>query len=81
MVKHFGLIISNLWFHREAFSGFEAELVADFNEKKIQSIVNDYGINLSQVLAVVDNAKQILKVYFSFVITQFTYTYSVNFIL
>nr|AAM64486.1 unknown [Arabidopsis thaliana] len=47
---------------REAFSGFEAELVADFNEKKIQSIVNDYGINLSQVLAVVDNAKQILKV-------------------
>ncbi|CAE6220151.1 unnamed protein product [Arabidopsis arenosa] len=47
---------------REAFSGFEAELVADFNEKKIQSIVNDYGINLSQVLAIVDNSKQILKV-------------------
>ncbi|WZY78099.1 hypothetical protein YC2023_024483 [Brassica napus] len=47
---------------REAFSGFEAELVAEFNEKKIQSIVNDYGIGLSQVLAVVDNSKQILKV-------------------
>ncbi|CAH2046450.1 unnamed protein product [Thlaspi arvense] len=47
---------------REAFSGFEAELVADFNEKKIQSIVNDYGIGLSQVLAIVDNSKQILKV-------------------
>ncbi|VVB07945.1 unnamed protein product [Arabis nemorensis] len=47
---------------REAFSGFEAELVADFNEKKIQSIVNDYGIDLSQVLAIVDNSKQILKV-------------------
>ncbi|KAJ0242536.1 DNA glycosylase superfamily protein [Hirschfeldia incana] len=48
---------------REAFSGFEAELVAEFNEKKIQSIVNDYGIGLSQVLAIVDNSKQILKVY------------------
>ncbi|KAF8080153.1 hypothetical protein N665_0972s0014 [Sinapis alba] len=47
---------------REAFSGFEAELVAEFNEKKIQSIVNDYGIGLSQVLAIVDNSKQILKV-------------------
>ncbi|CAN8246123.1 unnamed protein product [Cochlearia groenlandica] len=47
---------------REAFSDFEAELVADYNDKKIQSIVNDYGIDLSQVLAVVDNSKQILKV-------------------
>ncbi|XP_006280615.2 uncharacterized protein LOC17876103 [Capsella rubella] len=47
---------------REAFCNFEAELVADFNEKKIQSIVNDYGIDLSQVLAIVDNSKQILKV-------------------
>ncbi|ESQ39545.1 hypothetical protein EUTSA_v10000945mg [Eutrema salsugineum] len=47
---------------REAFSGFEAELVAEFNEKKIHSIVNDYGIGLSQVLAIVDNSKQILKV-------------------
>ncbi|KAG2282936.1 hypothetical protein Bca52824_054156 [Brassica carinata] len=47
---------------REAFSGFEPELVAEFNEKKIQSIVNDYGIGLSQVLAIVDNSKQILKV-------------------
>ncbi|XP_010494515.1 PREDICTED: uncharacterized protein LOC104771648 [Camelina sativa] len=47
---------------REAFSGFEAELVADFNEKKIQSIVNDYGIDISQVRAIVDNSKQILKV-------------------
>ncbi|CAA7014865.1 unnamed protein product [Microthlaspi erraticum] len=47
---------------REAFSDFEAELVADFNEKKIQSIVNDYGIDRSQVLAIVDNSKQILKV-------------------
>ncbi|KFK31617.1 hypothetical protein AALP_AA6G136400 [Arabis alpina] len=46
---------------REAFFGFEAELVADFNEKKIQSIVNNYGIGLSQVLAIVDNSKQILK--------------------
>ncbi|KAL1224010.1 hypothetical protein V5N11_004544 [Cardamine amara subsp. amara] len=46
---------------REAFSGFEAGLVADFSEKKIQSIVNDYGIVLSQVLAIVDNSKQILK--------------------
>ncbi|CAN8267545.1 unnamed protein product [Cochlearia groenlandica] len=47
---------------REAFSGFEAELVADFNEKKIQSIVNHYGIDLSQVLAIVDNSRQILKI-------------------
>ncbi|CAH8296247.1 unnamed protein product [Eruca vesicaria subsp. sativa] len=47
---------------REAFSDFEAELIADFNEKRIQSIVNDYSIGLSQVLAIVDNSKQILKV-------------------
>ncbi|XP_010537096.1 PREDICTED: uncharacterized protein LOC104811922 [Tarenaya hassleriana] len=47
---------------REAFSGFDAELVAEFNDKKIRSITTDYGIDLGQVLAAVDNSKQILKV-------------------
>ncbi|XP_031256067.1 uncharacterized protein LOC116114052 [Pistacia vera] len=47
---------------REAFSGFDAEVVAKFNEKKITSIRAEYGIDISQVRGVVDNSIRILAV-------------------
>ncbi|KAJ6393327.1 hypothetical protein OIU77_022737 [Salix suchowensis] len=47
---------------REAFSGFDAEVVARFTEKKIASISAEYGIDTSQVRAVVDNSNKILEV-------------------
>ncbi|XP_057510726.1 uncharacterized protein LOC130793092 [Actinidia eriantha] len=47
---------------RDAFSGFDAETVSKFNEKKISSICADYGIELSQIRGVVDNANLILEV-------------------
>ncbi|CAN4087107.1 unnamed protein product [Withania somnifera] len=47
---------------RDAFSGFEPEIVAKYNEKKINSTGTEYGIELSQVRGVVDNSKRILEI-------------------
>ncbi|GAB4840838.1 hypothetical protein Ancab_021598 [Ancistrocladus abbreviatus] len=47
---------------RDAFSGFDADMVAKFSERKIASISSDYGIELNQVRGAVENAKQILKI-------------------
>ncbi|KDP35084.1 hypothetical protein JCGZ_10993 [Jatropha curcas] len=47
---------------REAFSWFDAEIVAEFNEKKIISISTQYGIDNSQVRGIVDNSSRILQV-------------------
>lgn len=47
---------------REAFSGFDAEVVAKFNEKKITSVSADTGIDISLTRGAVDNAKRILEV-------------------
>ncbi|XP_059656482.1 uncharacterized protein LOC132303286 [Cornus florida] len=47
---------------REAFSGFDAETVSKFTEKKMTSTGADYGIELSQVRGVVDNAHRILEI-------------------
>ncbi|CAI9090711.1 OLC1v1025538C2 [Oldenlandia corymbosa var. corymbosa] len=47
---------------RDAFSGFDPEIVAKFNEKKMVSICTDYGIDMSQVRGAVDNANRILEV-------------------
>ncbi|KAJ7004446.1 uncharacterized protein [Populus alba] len=47
---------------REAFSGFDAEIVSKFTEKKITSISAEYGLDISQVRGVVDNSNRILEV-------------------
>ncbi|KAF2304618.1 hypothetical protein GH714_035692 [Hevea brasiliensis] len=47
---------------REAFSGFDAEVVAKFSEKKIISVSAEYGINISQVRGVLDNSDRILQI-------------------
>ncbi|XP_050225469.1 uncharacterized protein LOC126674958 [Mercurialis annua] len=47
---------------REAFSDFDAEIVAKFTEKKIISISGQYGMDISQVRGVVDNSNRILQV-------------------
>lgn len=47
---------------RDAFSGFDEEMVASFRERKITSISHDYDIELCQVRGAVDNANQILKI-------------------
>ncbi|XP_030467593.1 uncharacterized protein LOC115686435 [Syzygium oleosum] len=47
---------------REAFSGFDAEIVAQYSEKKITSLNSLYGLELSQIRGVVDNSKRILEV-------------------
>ncbi|KAF5733587.1 hypothetical protein HS088_TW16G00027 [Tripterygium wilfordii] len=47
---------------REAFSGFDAEVVAKFTEKKITSISADYSIDLSLIRGIVDNSKGVLQV-------------------
>lgn len=47
---------------REAFSGFDAEIVSKYSEKKITSISSDYGIEVSLVRGVVDNSKSIIKI-------------------
>lgn len=49
-------------FHRVAFSGFDAETVSKFSEKKISSISADYDIEISLIRGVVDNANRILEV-------------------
>ncbi|KAL3520275.1 hypothetical protein ACH5RR_018424 [Cinchona calisaya] len=47
---------------RDAFSGFDAEIIAKFTEKKITSTCTDYGIEPSQVRGAVDNANRILEI-------------------
>lgn len=47
---------------REAFSEFDPSMVAKFSEHKTVSIAANYGLDISQVRAVVDNAIRILEV-------------------
>ncbi|XP_043702612.1 uncharacterized protein LOC122652815 [Telopea speciosissima] len=47
---------------REAFAGFEAEIVANFSERQMTSISVDYCIDLTRVRGVVDNANRILEI-------------------
>lgn len=47
---------------RDAFSGFDAEVVSAYSEKKINSISAEYHIELSLVRGAVDNSKRILQV-------------------
>ncbi|RAL53488.1 hypothetical protein DM860_007160 [Cuscuta australis] len=47
---------------REAFSGFSAELVSKYTEKKMISISVDYGIELNLVRGTVDNSIKILEI-------------------
>ncbi|BFG28539.1 hypothetical protein CerSpe_148120 [Prunus speciosa] len=47
---------------REAFSGFDADVVAKFSERKITSVSSDAGIDISLVRGAVDNAKRILQI-------------------
>ncbi|MCL7042698.1 hypothetical protein MKW94_023064, partial [Papaver nudicaule] len=46
---------------RDAFSGFDPEVVANLNERKITSISTEYGIELSRVRGAVDNSNRILE--------------------
>ncbi|KAJ3674823.1 hypothetical protein LUZ60_005439 [Juncus effusus] len=47
---------------REAFAGFDAELVAKYKERKIGSLCEKFGLDLAFVRGVVDNARRILEV-------------------
>ncbi|KAL8159873.1 hypothetical protein V2J09_001410 [Rumex salicifolius] len=47
---------------RNAFSEFDAEVVANLTEKQITSISSDYGIDIARTRGVVDNANRILEV-------------------
>ncbi|KAL3616630.1 hypothetical protein CASFOL_039024 [Castilleja foliolosa] len=47
---------------RDAFSGFDVDIVSRFSEKKMNLIAVDYCINLSLVRGVVDNSKRILEI-------------------
>lgn len=51
---------------RDAFSGFDVEVVAKYSEKKMIAISSQYRIELSHVRGAVDNAKRILQVIHSF---------------
>lgn len=48
--------------NRSAFSEFDAEIVANLTEKQMISISSEYGIDISRVRRVVDNANRILEV-------------------
>lgn len=48
--------------YRAAFSEFDAETVANLTDKQMMSISSEYGIDISRVRGVVDNANQILEV-------------------
>lgn len=48
--------------YRAAFSEFDAEIVANLTDKQMMSISSEYGIDISKVRGVVDNANQILQV-------------------
>lgn len=47
---------------RNAFSGFDAETVANLTDKQIMSISSDYGVDISRVRGVVDNSSRILEI-------------------
>lgn len=47
---------------RDAFSGFDPEIVSKYNEKKITSTSVEYGIELSHVRGAVDNSNRILEI-------------------
>lgn len=47
---------------RDALSGFDAETVSKYSEKKITSISTEYNIELRLVRGVVDNSNRILQV-------------------
>ncbi|KAL4567838.1 hypothetical protein LXL04_023434 [Taraxacum kok-saghyz] len=47
---------------REAFSGFDPEIVSKYSEKKITSISSEHGIELGFVRCVVDNSKSIIEI-------------------
>ncbi|KAK4711577.1 hypothetical protein R3W88_006090 [Solanum pinnatisectum] len=47
---------------RDAFSGFDPEIVSKYNEKKITSTSVEYGIELSQIRGAVDNSTRILEI-------------------
>ncbi|XP_022718148.1 uncharacterized protein LOC111276659 [Durio zibethinus] len=47
---------------RDAFSGFDAETVANFTEKQMTTVSSEYGIDISRVRGVVDNSNRILEV-------------------
>jgi DNA-3-methyladenine glycosylase I len=47
---------------REAFAGFDAEIVAKYTARKIGSLIEKYGLDLTFVRGVVDNANRILEV-------------------
>nr|GLL27384.1 uncharacterized protein LOC109192650 [Ipomoea trifida]GMC82116.1 dual specificity protein kinase splA-like [Ipomoea batatas] len=46
---------------REAFSGFDAEIVSKYTEKKINSTSAEYGMELSLVRGAVDNSIRIME--------------------
>ncbi|XVF87931.1 hypothetical protein PTKIN_Ptkin19aG0008300 [Pterospermum kingtungense] len=47
---------------RDAFSGFDAETVANFTDKQMTTISSQYGIDIRRVRGVVDNSNCILEV-------------------
>ncbi|KAL1349230.1 hypothetical protein HN51_025744 [Arachis hypogaea] len=47
---------------RAAFSEFDAEILANLTDKQMMSISSEYGIDISKVRGVVDNANRILEV-------------------
>lgn len=49
-------------FYRTAFSGFHAATLANLTDKQMLSISLEYGIDISRVRGVVDNANRILEV-------------------
>ncbi|KAJ3696069.1 hypothetical protein LUZ60_001446 [Juncus effusus] len=47
---------------REAFAGFDAEIVAKFTEKQMTLISTEYNLDPAKVRGIVDNANRILEV-------------------
>ncbi|XVE53407.1 hypothetical protein DITRI_Ditri03aG0000500 [Diplodiscus trichospermus] len=47
---------------RDAFLGFDEEIVANFTDKQMTTISSHYGIDISRVRGVVDNSNRILEV-------------------
>ncbi|XP_031473320.1 uncharacterized protein LOC116245868 [Nymphaea colorata] len=47
---------------REAFDGFDAELIAKFSEKKIASVSTQLSIDASIIRGVVDNSKRVIEI-------------------
>ncbi|KAL4578189.1 hypothetical protein LXL04_014308 [Taraxacum kok-saghyz] len=47
---------------REAFSGFEAEIITKFTEKTITSTSSDYGIEVGLIRGVVQNSNCVLEI-------------------